>query len=58
MTDFGNVKFTGADLIKLVGFVLMLGSMWADLKTDQIKYQEQQKLIEYRLAQLEKHKGT
>lgn len=54
MADFKDIKFTGADIIKLAGLVLMLGSMWADLKSDLIKHKEQQKLIEYRIAQLEK----
>lgn len=52
MTEFSKIKFTSADVVKLIGFVAMVGSMWYDLKTDQIKSQEQGKFLQYQIDEL------
>ncbi|MCE3278041.1 MAG: hypothetical protein K0S44_232 [Bacteroidetes bacterium] len=57
MTDFNKIKFSGADMIKLLGFLSVVLTMWYDLKQDFSVYKEYQigreKLFEYRLARLE-----
>ena len=54
MTEFKNIKFTGADIVKLAGFIAMTCSMWYDLKTDQIKTQEQLKFQQYQIDELKR----
>lgn len=34
MTNFNSIKFDGKDVIKLVGFCIIVLGMWYDLKTD------------------------
>ena len=51
-----NLKLEIKEVVKLTGFVGLVGSMWYDLKTDFAVHEESHKLIEYRLNQLEKVK--
>ena len=49
-----DVKFTGSDVIKLIGFIGVIGTMWYDLKTDFEVHKAEHKLLEYRIDNLEK----
>ncbi len=49
-----DVKFTGSDVIKLIGFLGVIGTMWYDLKTNFEVHKAEHKLLEYRIASLEK----
>lgn len=49
-----DVKFTGSDVVKLIGFIGVIGTMWYDLKTDFEVHKAEHKLLEYRIDNLEK----
>lgn len=49
-----DVKFSGSDIIKLLGFIGVIGTMWYDLKTDFEVHKAEHKLLEYRIESLEK----
>jgi len=51
--EFSKVKYTNTDVIKFLGFVLFISSMWYDLKTDFEIHKEEHKLLEYRINELE-----
>lgn len=51
--DFNKLKYNATDVVKFLGFVLIISSMWYDLKTDFTVHKEEHKLLEYRLATLE-----
>lgn len=57
MTDFKEIRFTGADVIKLIGFLFVTVSMWIDLKTDQIKVKSKNEIIEYKIAEIQNRLG-
>lgn len=50
-----NLKFTSADVAKLIGFLSVIGGMWYDLKTDFEVHKAEHALLEYRISELEKH---
>lgn len=54
MTAFKDIRFTGADIVKLGGFVLTIGLMWSDLKTDQVKTKATQEFLQYQVNELKK----
>lgn len=56
--DFKNVVFTGADLVKFGGFLLVVCSMWIDLKTDQINNSADKRIIQYQIAELQRLVGV
>lgn len=51
---FNTLQFDTKDVVKLVGFVGVILSMWYDLKTDFAVHKEEHKFLEYRVEQLEK----
>lgn len=51
--EFSKVTYTNADVVKFLGFVLVISSMWYDLKTDIEIHKEEHKLLEYRINNLE-----
>lgn len=53
MTNFSNIKFETKDVVKLVGFVAFMGSMWYDLRTEQIVAAEERKFLQYQVNQLQ-----
>ena len=54
--EFSKVTYTNTDVIKFLGFVLIISSMWYDLKTDFEIHKEEHKLLEYRISELENKK--
>lgn len=54
--EFSKVTYTNADVVKFLGFVLVISSMWYDLKTDFEIHKEEHKLLEYRITNLETKK--
>lgn len=48
-----SIQLNLTDVIKLIGFVLVISSMWYDLKTDFDVHKSEHKIIEYRLARIE-----
>lgn len=51
--DLSKVRYNTTELIKFVGFALLISGMWYDLKTDFAVHKEEHKLVEYRLAKAE-----
>lgn len=54
--EFSKVTYTNADVVKFLGFVLVISSMWYDLKTDFELHKEEHKLLEFRINNLENPK--
>lgn len=54
MTAFKDIKFTGADMIKLAGFLMVTGGMWSDLKADKVETKSKQDFLQYQINELKK----
>lgn len=54
MPDFSNIKFSPKELIQLGVFLVTIFSMWADLKTDQVKSKEKDIFLQYQIDELKK----
>lgn len=54
MSNFTDIKFATSDVIKGLGALIFIGSMWADLKSDQVRHQEEHVLINYRIKAIER----
>ena len=50
--NFDELKFTPKELVKAAGAALFLGSMWYDLKVEQLKQQNKIEMIEYKVSEL------
>lgn len=57
MTQFQSIKFTAADFIKLIGFVGMVGSMWYDLKSQQIETKKDMAFLQYQINEVKSKIG-
>lgn len=51
---FDSITYTLTDVIKFLGFVTIMSSMWYDLKTDFAVHKAEHLLIEHRIGNLEK----
>lgn len=51
-----DLNFSTKDVIQVVGFVGIIGSMWYDLKTDQVRINENQKFLQYQIDELKGNK--
>ena len=49
-----ELRFTSAEIAKLIGFLCIIGGMWYDLKTDFEVHKAELRLLDYRIEQLEK----
>jgi len=56
--NLSKLTYTNTELVKFVGFALLISGMWYDLKTDFSVHKAEHKLIEYRIANLEIANGT
>lgn len=50
--NFNEMKFDGKDIVKLLGFVLFMGTMWSDLKTEQANAKKEREFLQYQIAEL------
>ena len=55
--NFSNLKFDSKDIVQLLGFVGVIGTMWYDLKTDYNVHLAESKtefrMLDYRISKLE-----
>ena len=49
---FSDLKFTSADVVKLVGFLGVIGMMWADLKSSYVAVKKDMEFLQYQLNEL------
>lgn len=54
MTVTKEIQFSLNDVIKLCGFIIVVGGMWYDLKTSFAVHLKSHELLEYRMASMEK----
>lgn len=52
MPKFSDITFTMTDVIKGIGFLLLVGTMWADLKTDKIRTKADISFLQYQVNEL------
>lgn len=52
MPKFSDITFTTTDIIKGVGFFLIVGTMWADLKADKVKTKADISFLQYQVNEL------
>ena len=52
MSKFSDITFTMTDVIKGIGFLLLVGAMWADLKSDRIKTKSDITFLQYQVNEL------
>ena len=52
MPKFSNITFTMTDVIKGVGFLALVGAMWADLKSDNTKTKADISFLQYQVNEL------
>lgn len=50
--EFSKIKFSSVDIVKGATFLAVVGGMWMDLKTDQIKGVEERKFLQYQVDEL------
>jgi hypothetical protein len=57
---FSDLKFTSADVVKLVGFLGVIGMMWADLKSSYVSMQKDVEFLQYQINEIknDSHKLT
>jgi hypothetical protein len=51
---FSDLKFTSADMVKLVGFLGVIGMMWADLKSSYVSMQKDVEFLQYQINEIKK----
>jgi len=54
MAPFSQIKFDGKDIVKLIGFLIWSGSMWYDLKSEQVRGIEDRKFLQYQINELKR----
>jgi len=54
--ELSKIKFDGKDFVKAVGFIGFVGSMWFDLKSEQIKAHEKIEFLQYQINQINNKK--
>ena len=47
-----EITFTSSDIVKLVGFLLTIGLMWADLKSSYVAVKKDMEFLQYQLNEL------
>jgi len=52
MAKFSDITFTMTDVIKGIGFLALVGAMWADLKSDKIKTRADISFLQYQVNEL------
>lgn len=52
MPKFSDITFTMTDVIKGLGFIALVGSMWLDLKADKIKVNNKIDFLQYQVNEL------
>lgn len=52
MPKFSDITFTMTDVIKGVGFLALVGAMWADLKSDNTKTKSDISFLQYQVNEL------
>jgi Ni,Fe-hydrogenase III component G len=51
---FSDLKFTSADVVKLIGFLSVIGMMWADLKSSYVSMQKDVEFLQYQINEIKK----
>ena len=52
MPKFSDITFTMTDVVKGVGFLVLIGAMWADLKADRVKTKAELSFLQYQINEL------
>ncbi len=52
MPKFSDITFTMTDVIKGIGFLALVGAMWADLKSDNTKTKSDISFLQYQVNEL------
>ena len=52
MLKISEITFTSSDIVKLVGFLLTIGLMWADLKSSYVAVKKDMEFLQYQLNEL------
>ena len=47
-----EITFTSSDIVKLVGFLLTIGLMWADLKSSYVAVKKDMEFLQYQLNEI------
>ena len=47
-----EITFTSSDIVKLAGFLLTIGLMWADLKSSYVAVKKDMEFLQYQLNEL------
>lgn len=51
---FSDLKFTSADVVKLIGFLSVIGMMWADLKSSYVSMKKDVEFLQYQINEVKK----
>ena len=54
MTKLSEITFEPKEVVKMIAFVSLIGSMWYDLKTTQVVAQEERRFIQYQIDELKR----
>jgi len=49
-----EITFTSSDIVKLAGFLLTIGLMWADLKSSYVSMQKDVEFLQYQINEIKK----
>lgn len=52
MSKFSDISFSMTDVIKGIGFLALVGAMWADLKSDRVKTKADISFLQYQVNEL------
>ena len=47
-----EITFTSSDIVKLAGFLLTIGLMWADLKSSYVAVKKDMEFLQYQLNEI------